>query len=129
MTVMDITGIHNVQCALCDCTVNEFQEPIVQCMRARWWPATMRNPRTVTTFRLLKFFRAIHIQGHNNGYDFYNGLVRISDGSGLQDVKVRLTFSLSASNVNIDPDELSRVPAMYTHVPPHSPGEASRSRS
>jgi hypothetical protein len=56
---------------------------IVQLMRAQWFPATARRPRTVVTLRTLRLFHALTIQGKVNAYDFYNGLVRITDGAGL----------------------------------------------
>lgn len=92
MTVIDTSGIHNVTCAYCDCVENDYQEPVVQFLRARWWPATMLRPRTLTTFRLLKLFRGVSMPGHNNTYNFYNGIVRISDGSGLREVKVSIAM-------------------------------------
>lgn len=52
-------------------------------MRVQWFPATARRPRTAVTLRTLHLFHALTIQGKVNAYDFYNGLVRITDGVGL----------------------------------------------
>jgi hypothetical protein len=60
----------------------------VQLMRAQWFPATVHRPGTVVTFRTLRLFHALTIQGKVNAYDFYNGLVRITDGAGLSTPKV-----------------------------------------
>lgn len=65
-------------------------DPVVQLMRAQWFPATANRPRTVVTFRTLCLFHALTIQGKVNAYDFYNGLVRITDGAGLFRPKVSI---------------------------------------
>jgi hypothetical protein len=61
---------------------------IVQLMRAQWFPATVLRPCTVVTIRTLRLFHVRTIQGKVNAYDFYNGLVRITDGVGLSKLKV-----------------------------------------
>jgi hypothetical protein len=66
----------------------EKLDPTVQLMRAQWFPATAFRPRTAVTFRTLRLFHALAIQGKVNAYDFYNGLVRITDGAGLSKPKV-----------------------------------------
>lgn len=63
-------------------------DPIVQLMRMQWFPATALDPRTVVTLRTLRLFHALTIQGKVNAYDFYNGLLRITDGAGLFKPKV-----------------------------------------
>ncbi|KAI0062049.1 hypothetical protein BV25DRAFT_1870510 [Artomyces pyxidatus] len=75
ITVIDITGIQTVT------------RTYVQLLRAGWWPATSTRPRTVTTLRTLKTFHAMTVQGKMNAYDFWNGLVRVSDGTGLYQPK------------------------------------------
>jgi hypothetical protein len=87
LTVIDISGIHIIKYSLCGCMLEKL-DPIVQLMRAQWFPATAHHPRTVVTLRTLRFFHALTIQGKVNAYDFYNGLVRITDGAGLSKQKV-----------------------------------------
>ncbi|KAI0067061.1 hypothetical protein BV25DRAFT_1912397 [Artomyces pyxidatus] len=83
ITVIDITGIQSVAVRYCDCANVGTERTYVQLLRAGWWPATSTRPRTVTTLRTLKTFHAMTIQGKMNAYDFWNGLVRVSDGTGL----------------------------------------------
>jgi hypothetical protein len=54
-------------------------DPVVQLMRAQWFPASAYLPRTVVTLRTLRLFHALTIQGKVNAYDFYRGLERITD--------------------------------------------------
>ncbi|KAI0057336.1 hypothetical protein BV25DRAFT_1812584, partial [Artomyces pyxidatus] len=89
LTVVDISGIHKVSYNLCGCATTEGAQPFVQLLRMEWWPATITRPRTVITFSTLRLFHALTLQGKVNGYDFYKGLVRITDGAGLQDLKSR----------------------------------------
>ncbi|KAI0040342.1 hypothetical protein FA95DRAFT_1502997 [Auriscalpium vulgare] len=87
--VIDVTGIHEVFIDYCDCAHTEAGQHIVQLMRASWWPATVNRPSTVTTIATLKLFHALNLQGKINAYDFYNGLVRITDGLGTRHTKYR----------------------------------------
>ena len=57
-------------------------------MRVQWFPATVLHPCTVVTIRTLCLFHALTIQGKVNAYNFYNGLVQITDGAGLSKLKV-----------------------------------------
>ena len=74
---------------LCGCMLRKI-DPVVQFMRAQWFPATTLRPQTVVTLRTLRLFHALAIQGKVNAYDFYNGLVRITDGAGLFKPKVSI---------------------------------------
>lgn len=87
LTVIDITGIHMIKYKICGCMCQK-SDLIIQLMRAQWFPATARRPRTVVTLRTLRLFHALTIQGKVNAYDFYKGLVRITDGVGLCKQKV-----------------------------------------
>ncbi|VDB96085.1 unnamed protein product [Peniophora sp. CBMAI 1063] len=80
LTVIDQSGIHRVRYALCKCYREGASEPAVQMMRARWWPSTWSRPKTVVTHSTLRLYHAMAMQGKINMYDFYNGIVRITDG-------------------------------------------------
>ncbi|KAI0057483.1 hypothetical protein BV25DRAFT_1812316 [Artomyces pyxidatus] len=83
ITVIDISGIRSVTVRYCDCGDLALSHTYVQLLRAKWWPATIARPRTVITWRTMKMFHAMTVQGKMNAYDFWNGLVRITDGTGL----------------------------------------------
>ncbi|VDC02319.1 unnamed protein product [Peniophora sp. CBMAI 1063] len=88
LTVIDVSGIHRVRYALCGCLILNSSDPPVQMMRAGWWPSSIARPRTVVTFSTLRLYHALAIQGRINMYDFYNGIVRITDGAGLLKISI-----------------------------------------
>ena len=94
LTVIDISGIHRVSYRTCGCLIPGRTDPVVQMMRARWWPASMHLPKVAVTFAALELFQALAIQGKVNSYDFYNGLVRVTDGGGVVSVKVYLAHPI-----------------------------------
>ena len=89
-----------IKYSLCGCMLKKL-DPIVQLMRAQWFPATARRPRTVVTFRTLCLFHALTIQGKVNAYDFYHGLERITDGAGLFKPKVSVVVSQRFSVIKL----------------------------
>ncbi|KAI0038390.1 hypothetical protein FA95DRAFT_1613426 [Auriscalpium vulgare] len=84
LTVVDTSGIHTVAVRFCDCGT---APTYVQLLRVRWWPATMKRPRTAITLRTCELFHALTLQGKMNAYDFWHGLARITDGTGLKPAK------------------------------------------
>jgi hypothetical protein len=89
LTVIDVSGIHTVTYAICGCP-RPLEESLVpaQLMSLRWWPATFTRPNTVATQRVCKLFHALSLQSKTNAYDFWSGLLRITDGAGLRKVAV-----------------------------------------
>jgi hypothetical protein len=75
-------------------------EPVVQLMRAQWFPASASRPQTVVTIRTLRLFHAFTIQGKVNAYDFYHGLARITDGAGLIKPKVSVVVRQQLSAIS-----------------------------
>lgn len=57
-------------------------------MHMEWFLATALDPCTVVALHTLYLFHALTIQGKVNAYNFYNGLVCITDGAGLFKPKV-----------------------------------------
>ncbi|KAJ7070421.1 hypothetical protein B0H15DRAFT_793468, partial [Mycena belliarum] len=47
------------------------------------------EPQTCTTFRALEMFHIMTLLGKVTTYDFYSGLEKLTDNSGLYKVKVR----------------------------------------
>jgi hypothetical protein len=91
LTVIDVSGIHSVNYSLCGCFHDsDNAQPALQLLSVGWWPATTIRPQTVVTTNTCKLFHALTLQGKVNMYDFWNGLVRITDGAGLRRVAVRL---------------------------------------
>jgi len=59
-----------------------------QLLRLKLFPATIIDPHTACTFRVLELYHVLTLQGKVSLYDFYAGLEKRSDNSGGQPVKV-----------------------------------------
>jgi hypothetical protein len=57
-------------------------------LRRSWFPATNLEPQTCATFRLLETFHIMTLQGKVTTYDYYSGLEKLTDNSGLEKLKV-----------------------------------------
>ncbi|EIM79073.1 uncharacterized protein STEHIDRAFT_69945, partial [Stereum hirsutum FP-91666 SS1] len=96
LTILDITGVHQINVQFCDCANVGSSRYYIQMMRAGWWPASLERPRTGFTFRLLQQFHALTLIAKTNAYDYYRSLMKITDGSGVHHHKFRYReFSLS----------------------------------
>ncbi|KAI0045474.1 hypothetical protein FA95DRAFT_1473414, partial [Auriscalpium vulgare] len=89
MTVIDISGIHEVQIDFCECGIIGAAHHFIQLLRASLWPATIERPQTAITLRTLKTFHALNLQSKLNAYDFWCSLVRLTDGIGTRPPKYR----------------------------------------
>lgn len=85
LTVVDLLSIHRVRVAFCDCGGTHYY---VQMLRAGWWPASLKRPRSGFTMRTLKFFQALSLLSKTNGYDFWRTIVYMTDGSGVENLPV-----------------------------------------
>jgi hypothetical protein len=83
LTVFDITGVHQVIFRYCSCFPEDPTHRRRQLFRAAWFPATLIQPHTVFTLRLLDFFHQLQSQNKTNLYDFYTTIVRLCDSAGL----------------------------------------------
>ncbi|EIW79870.1 hypothetical protein CONPUDRAFT_57971, partial [Coniophora puteana RWD-64-598 SS2] len=86
-TVIDVSGIHNVCVWYCRCTkmITRYQ----QLLRASWFPATTRKPKSAATFRVLEQYHLLACESKASAYEFYNSLARRTDNSRLTSQKDR----------------------------------------
>ncbi|KAI0038918.1 hypothetical protein FA95DRAFT_1504888, partial [Auriscalpium vulgare] len=89
MTIIDISGVHEVYVDFCECGIIGAAHHFVQLLRASLWPATIERPQTAITLRTLKTFHALNLQSKLNAYDFWCSLVRLTDGIGTRPPKYR----------------------------------------
>jgi hypothetical protein len=94
---MDTHGIHLISLDYCGCET--AQTPYIQLLRNRWFPATVASPKTAATFRLLEHFHLLNLESKASAFEFYRGLMRETDNTGLNEPKVRLLFPASLINV------------------------------
>ena len=62
LTVVDTTGIHQIQVRYCRCTDGCFVSEHIQLLRAGLYPATITMPRTVFTFRVLDDYLLLNLE-------------------------------------------------------------------
>ncbi|KAJ7475064.1 hypothetical protein B0H11DRAFT_1728060 [Mycena galericulata] len=89
-TVINGNGLHPVAVNFCGCA-NEAAagDRRQQVLRRSWFPSTHREPQTCATFRVLETFHIMTLQGKVTTYDFYSGLEKLTDNTGLEKMKDR----------------------------------------
>ncbi|KAJ3964660.1 hypothetical protein EV361DRAFT_873830 [Lentinula raphanica] len=87
-TVIHTNGLHTVHLAFCNCPNRALAgEWYQQLMRCCWFPATHLEPRTAATYRVLDTFHVLTLQGKVTTYDFYAGLEKLTDNTGVKHIK------------------------------------------
>ncbi|KAJ6592936.1 hypothetical protein B0H19DRAFT_919522, partial [Mycena capillaripes] len=91
--VLHSNGLHEVAVDFCRCA-NRFAagEHRQQLLRMSWYPATHAEPQTAATFRVLEMFHIMMLQGKVTTYDFYFGLEKMTDNTGMKKLKVRCFY-------------------------------------
>ncbi|SJL18909.1 uncharacterized protein ARMOST_22511 [Armillaria ostoyae] len=86
-TVIHVNGLHEVAVDFCNCwlTVPHRQ----QMLRYEWFPATVLQPRSATTFQALDLFMACTLTGKMSAFDFYKAMTYLTDALGLDIPKNR----------------------------------------
>ncbi|KAF8144857.1 hypothetical protein K438DRAFT_1992419 [Mycena galopus ATCC 62051] len=87
--IVDSNGIHEVGLDFCCCAL--AQEHDVQLLRARLYPATITNPATAATFRVLRDFHLLSLEAKSSAHHFYNKLARQTNNNGVFQPRTRYT--------------------------------------
>ncbi|KAJ6575925.1 hypothetical protein B0H10DRAFT_2345941 [Mycena sp. CBHHK59/15] len=85
--VVDSHKIHEVAVDFCNCA--SAQPHDIQLLRARWYPATGKSPRSAATFRLLHRFHLMSLESKCSSYEFYHSIARETDNTGTVPVRDR----------------------------------------
>lgn len=85
--VLDHGGIHTVCLDFCGCG-KHTQSHTTQLLRVGWFPASVKNPRTAATFRLLSTFELLSYESKISTFEFYQALARLTDNTGMKKPKV-----------------------------------------
>ncbi|GJF00552.1 CxC2 domain-containing protein [Phanerochaete sordida] len=88
LVVISTNGIHPVSLRYCGCdhqaaAGNHRQ----QLLRARLYPATDQEPMTCATFAVLEAVHMQNVQAKSGVYDLYKALERLTDNTGLHQVR------------------------------------------
>jgi len=91
--VIDDHGLHDVGVDFCGCT--KIKPHTTQLLRCGWYPATVGDPKTAASFRLLERFHLLTCKSKALAFEFYHSLVRETDNISTYNVKVRIYNPLS----------------------------------
>jgi hypothetical protein len=86
-TVVDHNGVHATQLAFCGCHENPPNK-IRQLMRARLFPATIKETKTAFTFTVMKECHLHNLEAKKAAYDYMGALRRLTDNAFTADVPV-----------------------------------------
>ena len=98
--ILDSHGIHDVSLQYCNC--HRAVSRTAQLLRAWLFPATVIDPKTAATFRLLEAYQLLSFTSKVSGFEFYQSIARRSDNTGTRPAPVRkLVIHDHRHNVNI----------------------------
>ncbi|KAG2143930.1 hypothetical protein BD769DRAFT_1348075 [Suillus cothurnatus] len=83
--IIDIFSIHEVSLDFCGCAIAESH--MQQLLRISLFPSTTSDPKTAATFRILEQYHLLSFESKISAYEFYHGLHRMSDNTGLLLIK------------------------------------------
>lgn len=86
-TVVDLGGIHVVAVVFCGCVGAPKND--IQLLRVRWFPGTIKDPRSAYTFDTLNTYHLLNLQGKLSLHDFYHSIRHKCDNAGVHELKVR----------------------------------------
>jgi hypothetical protein len=88
--VIDVNGIHEISLDFCEC--GTAQTHVKQLLRARLFPATVSDPKTALTFRVLEQYQLLSFESKASAYEYYQCLTRLSDNVGINPPKVCVVY-------------------------------------
>lgn len=91
MTVVDLNGVHATKVTTCRCGDNSRWR---QLFDAALFPATVAEPQTAFTFRLLRHWQIMTLQSKITAYHYIRALRRLTDNVFTGNVPVRATHFL-----------------------------------
>ncbi|KAK7681502.1 hypothetical protein QCA50_015234 [Cerrena zonata] len=89
LTVVDIGGVHHLPTHFCSCSSSELVPPRLQLLQLGLYPATINEPQTVFTFRLLDDFDVDNLETKAAAQRYYAKLKRLTSNAFPQDVADR----------------------------------------
>ncbi|KAG2128668.1 uncharacterized protein EDB93DRAFT_1243527 [Suillus bovinus] len=83
--IININGIHEIGLDFCGCETAQVRYK--QLLQAQWYPATTIDPQTGATFNVLEHFHLLSYESKISTYEFFHGLARHTDNSGLLPIR------------------------------------------
>ncbi|KAF6753731.1 hypothetical protein DFP72DRAFT_813809 [Ephemerocybe angulata] len=118
--IIDIDGVHTLGVDYCACG-GSSKSQVDQLLERRLYPATTVNPKTAATFRVLEVFELLQYESKVSPYELYNTISRLTDNTGIGEVKDRYPSFLRMVHEWRHLKLLKR--AMRGHDPIRSAGE------
>ncbi|KAF6740893.1 hypothetical protein DFP72DRAFT_996362 [Ephemerocybe angulata] len=86
--IIDIDGVHTLGVDYCACGCSTKSQ-VIQLLERRLYPATTINPKSAATFRVLEIFELLQYESKVSPYELYNSISRLTDNTGIGEVKDR----------------------------------------
>ena len=84
LTIFDLSNVTTVRICYCFCGEPGRQDlPRIQLLHIQWFPATLKQPGTTFTFRLLDFIHKLQTRSKINLYNVYETLMSIPNPAHL----------------------------------------------
>ncbi|KAJ7041760.1 hypothetical protein C8F04DRAFT_1176851 [Mycena alexandri] len=81
MTVIEAPTIHQIHMRYCACGRSDGADKVDQLLRNVWYPASLTDPATCSTFKTLRVFRLYNVVGNMNVHDFIHAMERGTDAT------------------------------------------------
>ena len=86
-TVISAHGIQSIGLDFCGCGKSS-QDHVIQLLRIRLFPATIKYPKMAATFDCLKTFKKLSYVSKLSAFEFYQTASRLTDDTGTKTPKV-----------------------------------------
>ncbi|KAJ3543012.1 hypothetical protein NMY22_g3295 [Coprinellus aureogranulatus] len=86
--ILDLDAVHEVGLDFCGCGKTNMDH-VAQLVERRLFPATVLQPKTAATFRLLEFFEILQYESKISPFEVFTTLSRLANNTGLVEVKDR----------------------------------------
>ncbi|TEB10416.1 hypothetical protein FA13DRAFT_1653193 [Coprinellus micaceus] len=86
--ILDLDAVHEVSLDFCGCGGTSMDH-VEQLLERRLFPATVTQPKTAATFRLLEFFEVLQYESKISPFEVFTTISRLTDNTGLLEVKDR----------------------------------------
>ena len=95
--MLHTNGLHYVAVDFCGCDNRISNRQ--QLLRSEWFPATVHQPQTCATFRLLEQFHVITLAGKLSAHEYYKAMEYLTDNMELNIPKVGVVPSDQSSSL------------------------------
>ena len=81
LTIVDITGVHELRTRFCQCSPLETNPLSHQLLSMGLFPSSLKNPRTAFTFRVLDDVNLTNLEGKMSAFKYFKKLRRLTSNA------------------------------------------------